>query len=262
MRGVQATYRITPETTTYLVQDLSETDDIIYVQDAGALQEPGLASYWNQFIVYNTGDTVTYDTLYFQATAPSTGVLPTDPAYWTQVTAAANIWGVLTIDGERILYRYRDTVSNTVSGLLRGTAGTAIYSHQTDALVYNMGRGNLMPESCQNYIVTNLTNPLISGQNLGDGITTVFVAADIDVSGEDSTVQDQAVEIYVGGTRVTSGYTITDPSPVTVVFDEPPVAGSEVLILVRRAHTWYNLGTPDLPLNDTDTLCARFLQGR
>ena len=58
MRGVQATYRITPETTTYLVQPLTSTDDIIYVYDASALDEPNLP---------------------------------------------ADVWGVITINGERIM---------------------------------------------------------------------------------------------------------------------------------------------------------------
>jgi hypothetical protein len=42
---------------------------------------------------------------------------------------ANNIWGVLTVGGERIMYRERDLVTNTVSSLLRGTAGTAVDSH-------------------------------------------------------------------------------------------------------------------------------------
>ena len=44
MRGVQATYRITPATTTYLVEALGQYDDIIYVHDVGALSEPNLAA--------------------------------------------------------------------------------------------------------------------------------------------------------------------------------------------------------------------------
>ena len=99
MRGVQATYRITPETTTELAQDLSTSADVIYVVNAGALTEPNLA---------------------------------------------AGALGVITIDGERILYRERDLGANTVSGLRRGTAGTAIAAHATGAAVYDMGRGNIM----------------------------------------------------------------------------------------------------------------------
>ena len=160
------------------------------------------------------------------------------------------------------MYRDRDTVANTVSGLLRGTAGTAITTHATGTAVYNMGRENLMPLTCQNYIVSNITNPLESGVNLGNGVTTEFVA-DIDISLEPSATRDESVEVYVGGARIPStDYTITNDNPVTVEFDTAPPAGAEVAILVKRAHTWYNLATPLLPLNETDTICARFLQGQ
>jgi hypothetical protein len=72
-----------------------------------------------------------------------------------------------------------------------------------------------------------------------------------------------AVEVYVGGARIpNTDYTMTSQNPVTVEFDTAPPAGAEVAILVKRAHTWYNVATPNLPLNETDTICARFLQGQ
>jgi hypothetical protein len=206
MRGVQATYRITDSTTTALAQALNTTDDIVYVVDVSALDEPALSS---------------------------------------------NIWGVLTVNGERIMYRERDTVNNTVSGLLRGTAGTAIAEHPVNSVVYNLGRGNLMPEQFQNYIVSNST--------LANGTTTVFTAADI------TTTEDDAVEVYVGGILQAAGYTITANSPISITFTTAPADGSEVTILVRRGVTWYapGAGTPSngVALQDTDTQAARFLRG-
>ena len=262
MRGVQATYRITPSTTTSLVQAVTALDDVIYVEDATALGEPNFATSYNNNITYAIGDTVIYENQFYQATAETLGHLPTDSDYWQATTGAGNIWGILTINGERILYRHRDLFTNTVSGLLRGTAGTAITSHEVGTAVYNMGRGNLMPDSCQNYIVSNVTYPLVSGVNLGDG-TTVAFTADIDISLEPAPTRDQSVEVYVGGARIPdTDYTITSDSPVIVTFDTAPPAGAEVAILVRRAHTWYNISTPNLPLNETNTICARFLQGR
>lgn len=159
------------------------------------------------------------------------------------------------------MYRYRDTTANTVSGLMRGTAGTSIQDHSNGSLVYNIGRENLMPATCQDYVQTNVTYPLVPGVNQGDGSTTVFSAADIDISLEDSAIQDETVQVFVGGARVESGYTITSPNPVTVEFDTAPANGEEVAILVRRGHNWYNLATPNLPLALTDTPCARFLRG-
>ena len=212
MRGVQATYRITPSTTTNLTQVLSATDDIIYVANAAALDNPNIAD---------------------------------------------NIWGVLTINGERIMYRERDTVTNTVSGLLRGTAGTAVTAHSIDSLVYEMGRGNLLPVDFQNYIVSDST--------LADGSTVEFTANDINVDDLDSTTLEEAVEVYVGGIRQTTGYVVAATNPVRIDFTTAPASGSEVTILVRRGVTWYQ-GTGLTPsdgvaLQDTQTPAARFLRG-
>jgi hypothetical protein len=213
MRGVQAVYRITPETTTILTQDLEQDSDIIHVQNAGALSEPDLS---------------------------------------------INIWGVIMIDGERIMYRERDIVNNTVSSLLRGTAGTAAAEHSTGAVVTDLGRGNLLPAQFQDYIVSNST--------LADGSTVTFVADDINLLLEDSTIRDESVEVYVGGIRIQAGFTITADNPCTVTFNTAPADGAEVTILVRRGVTWYNpgIGEPSdgVPLQDTVNQCAQFLRGQ
>jgi FG-GAP repeat len=239
MRQVQATYRITPETTTTLTKNLLSTDDIIYVDNASALMLPNVES---------------------------------------------NIWGVLTINGERIMYRELDIVANTVSSLLRGTGGTAATDHQSGAKVYDMGRNNLMPETCQNYIE--------SDSILADGTETEFTAPSVSVyyEGYDDTLFDlalvsgnpgsfdygsggvdttQAIEVYVGGILQQGNYTFSqsDFNPVTVIFDQAPPAGQEVTILVRKGVTWYN---PDIindtpsngvALADTSNPCAEFLRG-
>ena len=254
-------YRITAETTTTLTQTLDAQADVIHVADASALGEPGLCSDFNPNISYVPGDLVMYAGLFYQALTATTGNLPTNTTFWTPVAGAANIWGMLTVNGERIMYRYRDTTANTVSGLLRGTAGTAQTGHAAHSLVYDIGRGNLLPSSCQDYVETNVTYPLVPGVNQGDGTTVSFTAALIDVSQEDSTIQDEAVQVFVGGIRVQTGYTLTNPGPVTVAFDTAPANGVEVAITVRRGHDWYNTATPNLPLSQTDTPCARFLRG-
>ena len=176
-----------------------------------------------------------------------------------------NAWGVVTIDAERIMYRERNTVDNTISGLLRGTAGTAITTHSTGSIVYNIGRGNLLPVDYQNYIVSDST--------LGDGSTTEFTAVNINTEFEDSTIIDETVEVYVGGIRVyqsndssiTNGYTFIANNPVTISFDIAPPSGVEVTILVRRGVTWYAPGATTAsngdPLQITNTPAARFLRG-
>jgi hypothetical protein len=236
MRGVQATYRITPATTTYLVEPLSTTDDIIYVHNAAALNEPNLA---------------------------------------------ANIWGLLTVNGERIMYRNRDIVANTVSGLRRGTAGTGVASHTADTDVYNIGRGNLQPPQFQNYIV--------SDSIIANGTDTIFYAPNITltydsaegfdflpydvgtVTGEpgsyDYGTGDPAnqVEVYVGGIQLISGFSVISATPVAVLFEVAPPEGVEVTILVRRGVTWYAPGagtaSNGVALQDTETEAARFLRG-
>jgi hypothetical protein len=212
MRGVQAVYRITNSTTTTLAQPLSQTEDIVYLEDASRLSQPDVT---------------------------------------------LNIWGVCMINGERIMYRERNIANNTISSLLRGTAGTAADDHATGATVTDMGRGNLLPEEFQNYIVSSTT--------LADGVTTVFVAENIDLEQEDSAVQDLVVEVYVAGIQIQDGYTIIGEGPVQVEFDLAPPNGVEITILVRRGVTWYapGAGTPSngIALQQTNTQAARFLRG-
>jgi hypothetical protein len=168
-----------------------------------------------------------------------------------------NIWGILTINGERIMYRNRDTVLNTISGLRRGTAGTGVDTHAIGSAVYDMGRGNLLPIEYQNYVVSNTI--------LADGSTTTFVAEDINLSGQDSTLIDESVEVYVGGIRQFGGYSIIADDPATVLFDIAPPNGVDVTILQRRGVTWYQKGVDTasngIALQDTNTKPARFLRG-
>jgi hypothetical protein len=213
MRGLQLTYRITPNTTTVLTQNLGQLDDIIYVEDASRLANPNLND---------------------------------------------NIWGVVTIDGERIMYRNRNTVANTVSSLMRGTAGTGAAEHLTGAAVYDMGRENLLSENYQNYVVSDTI--------MTNGTQTVFSAPNVSTEfTDDSTLTSDTVEVYVAGQRQQADYVITQVAPVIVEFDVAPPAGVEVTILVRRGVTWYAPGpnTPSngIALQETNTPAARFLRG-
>jgi hypothetical protein len=124
--------------------------------------------------------------------------------------------------------------------------------------VYNLGRGNLLPQQDQDYIVSNST--------LGDGTTTVFTADDINLLLlEDSTIRDESLEVYVGGIRVTTGYSVIADNPAEILFEEPPPAGVDVTMLVRRGVTWYAQGVATAsngePLQITETVAARFLRG-
>jgi hypothetical protein len=214
MRGVQATYRMTPATTTTLVNDLTTTDDIIYVNSVAGLANPNLAN---------------------------------------------NVWGIVTINGERIMYREIDDINNTIIGLRRGTAGTAIANHYTGAIVYNLNRDNLLYPEYQDRYVTNYA--------LGDGSTVEFVASDINLSASTKPGFNMAdtIQVYVGGILQTSGYTVTSIAPATVEFDQAPTSGYQVTIQVRQALSWYQPGSGTasngVALQATDTLAAQFFRG-
>jgi hypothetical protein len=180
MRGVQATYRITTATTTALTQSLGQYDDIIYVDNASALDIPDLPN---------------------------------------------NIWGILTVNGERIMYREVDYTLNTVSGLRRGTAGTAAADHAVGSAVYDLGRGNLMPEQFQDYVDSN--------NFVGDGTSTVFVT-DVVVNERPLVSIGGSVEVRINGIlQDLDTYTVTALEPVAIVFNNSiPVLGSTVQITV------------------------------
>jgi hypothetical protein len=191
------------------------------------------------------------------------------------------IFGVITINGERIMYRERNVGTNTLTGLRRGTAGTGAADHETGAYVYDMSRGNLLAEQYQNYVV--------SDTSVGDGSTTIFYAPSIDISdfGDSSSIYTETIEVYVGGVRqynysdssvpiepgqyrwIVTDFEplaiefITDSNPIDPMLAPPP--GVEITILQRRGLGWYGTGVKvndGLALQETDTPQARFLTGR
>jgi len=230
MRGVQATYRITPETTTVLTQDLTADATVAYVENVSRLSQPNLA---------------------------------------------ANIYGVITIDGERIMYRDIDYTNNAILGMRRGTGGTGAAEHSAGTDVYDMGRGNLLNGDYQNYTVQDTS--------IGDGSTSVFYAPSIQFDDFlDSSSERPAVEVYVGGVRqyaysdttATSQYrwfvTDFDPLAVDFVVDPSlglfaPESGVEVTILVRQGKWWYDIATEAervQSLQENNSSAARFLTNR
>ena len=121
-----------------------------------------------------------------------------DVAALSEPNLSAGIFGVVTIDGERILYRERNLSTNSISGLQRGTAGTGATTHAVDAEVYDMGLGNRQPQEFQNYIV--------SDTSIGDGSTTIFTAPTIEFDLADSSFEINSIEVYVGGKQARKGY--------------------------------------------------------
>ena len=165
-------------------------------------------------------------------------------------------FGLITINGERITYRYRDTVANTVSGLRRGTAGTGAAAHAMGSLIYDIGAANLLAPEYQDRIV--------AVNFLGNGVNTDFITP-IVVETLDSTEQVEAIQVFVGGTLQQGGYTIESANPVLIQFNEAPANGYQVSIQVRQGESWYQPGTSapsnGVPLQNTNTPAARFLRG-
>lgn len=191
------------------------------------------------------------------------------------------IFGIVTIDGERIMYRVRNTAQNFLGGLLRGTAGTGAAQHLAGAEVYDISRGNLLNEEYQDYAQSDTL--------IGDGSTTVFYAPTvvIDTVNEDSTFDVRSVEVYVGGIRqyafddstvtIQSGqyrWQVAEFTPFAVEFVTQtsypdlfaPPDNVEVTVLVRKGVSWYQPGvgtaSNGVALQETDTAAARFLRAQ
>lgn len=219
----------------------------------------------------------TTTTLVQDATADADVLYVANASALSDPNLPIGIFGVVTVDGERIMYRERNTALNTISGLMRGTAGTGAAPHSAGADVYDTGRGNLLAADYQDFIVSDTST--------GDGTTSVFYAPSIEVTNfEDSSTENLAVEVYVGGIRqykysdttATSKYRwfLSQFNPVTVEFVvdnnvypplAAPPAGEEVTILIRQGTTWYEQGvttaSDGVALQDTNTAAARFLRG-
>lgn len=141
-----------------------------------------------------------------------------------------NIWGVLTINGERIMYRNRDLDNNTVSSLRRGTAGTATTAHALGATVYALGRGQILPAEYQNYVNSN--------SYIGDDSTVSFVT-DIVIDNRPIVSIGGTVSVFLNGNlQNSSSYTVTQLEPVVVVLNDIPESG--VLVLIRVTDTLGN----------------------
>ena len=201
-----------------------------------------------------TADTSTVLTQALTATADTIHVQ--DASKLDEPNLPQGLFGLITIDGERIAYRNRNTANNTLSGLRRGTAGTAAAPHVVGAAVLSLGASNLLPLTYQRTPIT---------QNfLGNDSQTVFVADTIQLEDLDSTELVEAVQVFVGGRLQLSGYTVTSSNPVRVEFEQPPALGYQVTIRIQQARVMYQQGvgtaSNGVPLQKTDTAAARFIR--
>ena len=178
-----------------------------------------------------------------------------DAGHLPQPDLTNGTFGLITINGERITYRERNTVNNTVSGLRRGTAGTGADTHAVSSKVYSIGSGNILDSEYQDqYNRENF---------LGDGSTVTFTTESITIS---SVSIDDAIIVKLGGTTVASTeYTVDSINPVAITFNTAPSEGYQVTIEVEQAKSWYAPGSTTasngVPLQKQTTTAGRFFQG-
>jgi hypothetical protein len=141
-----------------------------------------------------------------EVTAAADSIKVTDAASLSEPNLELGIFGVVMINGERIMYRTRDLAANTISSLLRGTAGTAATTHAPGAIVTDLGRGNLLDVRYQDRVVSDTTE--------SDGSTLVYHAPSINISSANT----RAVEVYVGGVRQTQYAEIAPVNAETLEF--------------------------------------------
>ena len=202
---------------------------------------------------------------------PNDDIIYVDNAsHLSQPNLPIGIFGVITINGERITYRNRDVVANTVSGLRRGVAGTGAgnemvalsvegipYIHVTGSTVYDIGRGEALPAPYQQRIRNNTF--------IGDGTTSTYLT-DLSIDYADSTVLEDAVRVRVGGTELLpSEFAVSSTNPITVDLVNTPETGVEVNIYIVQANVMYAQGidtaSNGIALQEQRTQAANFIRG-
>jgi hypothetical protein len=111
--------------------------------------------------------------------------------------------------------------------LLRGTAGTAIANHPVNAVVYNLGRSNLMPEQFQDYTDSNTF--------VGNNSTTTYTT-NLVIDNRPIVSVGGSIAVYINSVlQNSSTYNVTALEPVVVVFNNSiPSAGSIVQVDVTN----------------------------
>jgi hypothetical protein len=89
-----------------------------------------------------------------------------------------NLAGVVFINGERIVYGFKDLINNRLGNIRRGTAGTGLADvHQSGTQVYDSGFYREIPNSRDQLITTDKDTLITNGLPVGSGGSTKIVAA-------------------------------------------------------------------------------------
>jgi len=104
----------------------------------------------------------------------------------TEPNLGLGIFGIAIVNGERITYRERNTVDNTIGGLRRGTAGTGIANHTKNSIVNDVSVGTSVTGS----VITSTT----LGSDTNETSTTydkIWYATGNDTASNGVALQDQ-----------------------------------------------------------------------
>lgn len=201
---------------------------------------------------YFTGTPTTDATFEFTVTATDSYDSEGSQPYSITVTPPPIVIAPSTIPRGEANVAY--SASFTASG------GTAPYTYSANTLPAGM--------------VLNSSAGILSGAPTESGYQpfTIIATDDNGYTGEQiyhfvaiPNIPTSAIEVYVGGIRQTTGYTVTSKSPATIEFTTPPPAGVDVIIAVRDGVSWYQpspySASDGVPLQETETPAARFLRG-
>jgi hypothetical protein len=182
-------------------------------------------------------------------------VYVTDASKLSEPDLNNNIFGSMIIEGERISYRTRNLSANTVSGLRRGVAGTAINSHSAGVSVTNTGIGEQLPSTYQETIYKSTQT--------GDGSTKVF---DINFPANITSNYENVLRVSVGGTELSrSQWSATADGPILITLVDAPLNGEEIEISVLQSKVMYAQGlstaSNGIALQEQTTEAARFIKG-
>jgi hypothetical protein len=232
MRGVQATYRITPQSTTTVAQPVYENSDRIYVTDVSVLTEPNLQS--------NVLGVITID--------------------GERITYRNRDLSNNSISGLR-----RGTAG---TGAADHAVGADVYVMGRDNLLaeqyqdYVVGDTTLGDGSTTEFYAPSIPIPQI-----GDSSLFEIESLEVYVGGVRQLRLGQP-----GNSQYRWIFTNWEPIGIQFVVNDDPVdpqlappQGVEVTIAQRRGTWWYDVSTAaarELSLQETDTLQAKFLTNR
>ena len=158
-----------------------------------------------------------------------------------QPNLTAAVFGIVTINGERITYRNRDTVNNTISGLRRGTAGTGMHRvHAVNSVVLDIGAGEMYQPSYPSAIKWEKNTTYTAGEIVKFRNTYYRAKINVPVSAGSTDVFDDDY-LY----------------PTVTVFD--------TTYWEEYDETWYNQGATTASngqaLQQTNSVAANFFKG-